>query len=165
MKFPSTFEEYRNFVNRLELATPQSWCSTEDGFRRDAVHLILLLDFWKSIESSNSSSFTPEKTKRLRQWAEAHESRKLSRTVPLVERMLEKGVSPEEISELVQIKQEEMAANICYCIHDPGAPSQIINDIPARMYLLDEKGNPDGLVNALDEMFWAARPKSHEQSD
>jgi len=164
ISFPKNLEEFRDLVDSLDVENPEAWTRATEYRRDDVIEFLFLWSIWQYIEHPAKSSYTQDKIRSSRAWANANPSRQLDPVVPLVEKFLSKGITPEEISQLVMLEQSNLAFGLCYHVDDPNSctGSMSHKDNGLGLYVEDEAGDPmaNSRMTCLHEILMCAKPKN-----
>lgn len=77
-------------------------------------------------------------------------------------RMLSQGVSEQDITTLVRVKQWHLLFDICYLLSDPGELEAIVADMEWGLFQTDENGAPVTPLEALHESVLETEPDGNE---
>ena len=85
---------------------------------------------------------------------------------PIVRRMLDAGVSPEDIARFARITGYETAFGICYHLDDPHASYEDVHDgedeLTWGLFLIDDVGEPTMPLVGLHESILTMDPSGRE---
>jgi len=157
--FPDSKEQFLELLNGLDVANPESWVFEGSSFSREEVlQYLFLRSIWLFIENPKKSTYEPEKVARSRVWSEAHEGRQLRPYVPIAEKMLSAGISPEEISTLVYESQVNLIFQLLYILDDNecGMPVEL-DDMGFGLFETKDR-QPIGNAWGINDLLQAARP-------
>jgi hypothetical protein len=158
-RFPNSKEQFLELLNSLGAASPESWVFESSSFNRKKVlQYLFLRSVWMFVENPAQSSYKPEKVARSRAWSEAHERRRLQPYVPIAEKMLSAGISPEEISALVYESQVNLIFQILYILDDNECAVPV--DLGDMGFGLFETKDDQAVGNrwGINDLLQAARP-------
>ena len=110
------------------------------------------------MENPKASSYAPEKLARSRSWSEGHERRNLASYIPIAEKMLSAGISPEEISSVVYESQINLIFQLLYILDDNECAIPV--DLAGTGFGLFEtqEDSPVGERWCINDLLLAARP-------
>ncbi|UTW45843.1 hypothetical protein KFE80_02725 [bacterium SCSIO 12696] len=161
ISFPKTLDEFKSLVEKLDIQCPEQWTYASEYKEEDIVEFLFLYGLWEYIGKFTPDRYTPESISRYRKWAEEVEFRQFEPYVPITEKLIKKGVTPEEISELVMHEAGGLAFNFCYAVDDTGYYSKDHKNL--GLYIEDAAGapEPEGRMGCLHEILFMARPRSY----
>lgn len=157
--FPDSKEQFLELLNDLGAANPASWVLEGSSFSREEVlQYLFLRSIWLFIENPRKSTYETKKVARSRAWSEAHESRQLRSYVPIAEKMLSAGITPEEISTLVYESQVDLIFQLLYILDDNecGIPVEL-GDMGFGLFETKDR-QPIGNAWGINDLLRAARP-------
>ena len=164
LKFPKSMEEFRELIETLDVESPSQWTSSSEYRRGDVIEFLFLWSIWQYIENPNNSSYSKDRIENEKAWANSNPSRTMNPVIPIVEKFISKGISPEEISQLVMLEQEGLAYSICYHLDDPNSCTGMMSheDNGVGLYVEDKNGNPifTECMSCLHEVLHCAKPKN-----
>lgn len=168
MKFPDTLEDFHALIQSLNIVSPSDWTYKDEYSRADVVQFLFLWSIWQYIGSFDAEKYSAEQMKLIRERVSRLGIAHFEPTVPIIEKFLGLGATPEEISDLVQFELACFAQNICYHLED--------NNSCTNMSIKDERKNSAGLflmegddegcerptqgLWSMHELLNSARPKS-----
>lgn len=158
-QFPESKEEFLSLLIDLGAATPESWVLEGSSYcREEVLQYLFLRSVWKFIENPNKSTYEPEKVARSRAWSEAHARRQLRPYVPIAEKMLSAGISPEEISTLVCESQVNVIFQLLYILDDNECAIPVeLGDMGFGLFETHD-GQAIGNRWSVNDLLEAARP-------
>ena len=161
MQFPESKEAFKELLADGKLAAkyPDHWAGDWAEFSETNVMKYLFLQgIWAFMENPLKSSYTAEKVARSRAWARGYRGRRVAKHIPIVEKMLDAGISPEEMSSLVLYSQINLVFQILYMLDDNAVCIPL--DLEQRGFgLFETKGGvPFGDDWRLNDDFSSTRP-------
>ena len=72
--------------------------------------------------------------------------------------MVDSGIDPNHITNVVRRAQENLLNHVCYSLSDPWSDEKELKDIFWAAFETDEDGNPVREMNVLHEMYWKVNP-------
>ena len=157
--FPNSNEQFLELLNSLGAARPESWVFEGSRFSREEVlQYLFLRSIWLFMENPRKSNYKPERVARSRAWSEGLAGRRLETYVPIAEKMLSAGMSPEEISTIVYESQRDLIFQLLYILDDNECAIPVeLDDMGFSLFETDA-GRPIGNRWSINDLFEAARP-------
>jgi hypothetical protein len=144
---------------------PESWARSEvnDNIAQLSRYLFLR-GAWKSIVADGDVEWIEHRRKPSRQ-----PDAPLAGISPALERLLSKGIDPQDLTEVVRIMQYEAVFGVCYLLDDPYPAIEDIEDPPTELesigwglFEVDDDGNVGRPVGALHESMLGTDPTGRE---
>ncbi len=141
---------------------PASWARSqiEEAIPQYA-RLVFLRQAWLSVIADGDTSWIEPQI----QDAERRPREPGAGIGPALKRMLEAGVSREDIAEVVRVMQWRVLAGIAYQLADPGVveyPSDETPRVKWTLFEVDDDGQPLHLIDALHECVLDTDPTGRE---
>lgn len=160
MPFPRDTEEFRALLESHGVESISSWIRQGKEMNRAEVAQYLFLDaLWRISENPNDSSYTREKLARNRE-REDH-------LVPRIETVLDAGIEPKLISEIVLAAQLDLLFDVLYMLDDNefGASHKCSDELCYGLFEAEHGADyekiPKGESWSLNDMLAESRPATY----
>lgn len=164
---PRNSEEFRKLLDLCKAAKADAWADSDKRYDRlDAVRFLFLWMIWNCLEDPKRSCASPESLARAKLDRDSKFPSPESEVSEILEKMVRSGVSPEEISKLINFKQQDVVIQFLYALEDPsyGQYEQFQDDLRFGLFEFDDAGTPiaGSGVTDLDHRFYDAVPERYE---
>ena len=138
MSFPTNQSEYESLVRALGLENEEAWLQQEFSLQT-TLGLLFGVKVWSSILINSAALFyTREAIAKDKEYA-ANSGIAPSKELPIIEKVLDAGITPEEIAEITVRPQWETAFSICYGLDDWETEHHHYDDPGWGVYSTDEE--------------------------
>ena len=122
---------------------PEAWVGTE-YCKADVLRFLFLRGLWEIARRATPGVFTQEVVDRELSRAESDSQHQLDPAIPILGRMLNAGISPEEVSEFVASYRLETVYQILYFLDDPAGvfSFDISENMRFHLYTENESEKP-----------------------
>jgi len=151
-------DELIDFFTVLGARNPEQWARSEaeEGIPQRARYLFLR-QAWKLVVGENDDSWIAE--------AEAQSRLRPDQPNaiigPALERLMASGVSKNDLTTVVRVKQWELLVRLCYLLDDPGDVEPMARDIAWRLFQVDDEDQPTAVIGGLHESVLETDPSGH----
>lgn len=132
---------------KLGASEPASWAASqiEEGINQLG-RFLFLRQAWREIVDENDRTWIDAEIK----WAQENQGAPCSGIGPALQRLLDKGVDPQDITDVVRVKQYQLLFRLCYLLSDPSLEEPELANFAWGLFQLDEK--EDGMAEIVDSI-------------
>jgi hypothetical protein len=145
---------------KLGAEEPESWAKSqvEEGINQLG-RFLFLRQAWREVINEDDQSWIQAEISHSEQYPQAP----CSGIGPALERLLDKGVDPQDITDVVRIMQYQLLFRLCYLLSDPGDLEPEVRHISWALVQIDsDTGEIVGGINALHESVLETDPTRRE---
>src|SRR3954466_13189750 len=146
-------DELVALLRKAGATNPAHWISRAGGLdqnRASIARFLFLRQAWSRLQRIDDDSWIQE-------LLSSNESSTASFRQAL-QRMLDCGVSPSDLTMLVAFKQSEALFSLCYVLEDSNLSEPELADIEWRLFVLNRDGSPGEPMSALYEDVYRSIP-------
>jgi hypothetical protein len=139
MNIPSDIEGLTALFEKLGARQPESWASSQLGEGIPQLQRFLFLrQAWSGILRENDTDWVPFEIAQ----AQQHPDQPYAGVGHALRRCVEKGVSAQDLTDIVRGKQAEFLFRLCYLLDDPSFTEKELSDFAWGLFEVDMDGNP-----------------------
>jgi hypothetical protein len=144
---------------RLGAPDPESWAVSQlrEGIPQLARYLFLR-QAWKLVVEDGHETWIQE------QQAEAGKGTPGSAIGPALQRVLDAGATPQDVTTIVRVMQWHLLSSLCYLLEDPGVLESEVSHIAWRLFQVDEAEQPIEIIGELHESVLDTDPTGREMA-
>jgi len=160
MPIPSDEEELTKLFERLGARDPESWASSQISEGIEQLHRFLFLrQAWAMILPERDADWIPAEIER----ANGSPRAPYSGIGIALSRCIEKGVDPQDLTDIVRGMQTQLLFSLCYLLEDPGFEEGELEDIGWCLVATDKNLQPtDFQIGGLHESVLKTDPTGRE---
>jgi hypothetical protein len=155
----SILEELTELFRTLGARDPESWANSQisEGINQLG-RFLFLCEAWRKIQDEDDQAWIQAYINRATKMPEAPRSG----IGPALQRLLDKGADPQDITDIVRIRQYELLFDICYLLSGPGLPEPKPEGFSWALFQVDEEGKPISPIDGLHESVLETDPTGRE---
>jgi len=144
---------------KLGAPDPEEWASSqaEEGINQLGRYLFLR-QAWRRVVPDGDTAWIYREI----EWSAQNRGKPCSGLGPALGRLLEKGVDPLDISDVVRIMQYHLLFDLCYLLGDPGDVEPEVQHMLWALVQIDESGEVLDTIDALHESVLETDPTGRE---
>jgi hypothetical protein len=152
-------EDMVQFFSKLGAKDPEQWARSEleEGIPQRA-RFLFLRQAWKLVVDEADDTWIEKAIAQ----SKSRPHRPGAAIGPALERLIADGVSREDITAVIRVKQWELLAGLCYLLEDPGDVEPEAQDIVWQLFQLDEENRPIAAISGLHESVLETDPTGRE---
>jgi hypothetical protein len=152
-------KELTELFRKLGAPDPEAWAASqvEEGINQLG-RFLFLRQTWREVLGENDVSWIQGQIG----ISEQNPSAPCSGIGPALQRLLEKGADPQDITDIVRTMQYQLLFRICYLLSDQGISEPELQDFSWGLFQLNSDGEIDGIINALHESVLETDPTGRE---
>jgi hypothetical protein len=139
MKIPSDLNELTALFEKLGAKRPELWARSqvEEGINQ-LQRFLFLRQAWSLILREDNTDWVQGEIAR----AQRRPDGPYAGVGHALRRCVEKGVSIQDLTDIVRGKQAELLHYFCYLLGDPSFPEKELSDLQWGLFEIDMDGNP-----------------------
>ena len=151
--------ELTELFRKLGAREPEGWAASqvEEGINQLG-RFLFLRQAWREVLDESDITWIQAEIKKSRQ----NPSGPCAGIGPALERTLEKGVDPEDMTEIVRTMQYELLFRICYLLSDPSIMEPELEDFSWGLFQLNGDGEVVDTIEGLHESVLETDPTGRE---
>jgi hypothetical protein len=142
---------------RLGARDPESWAAFQlrEGIPQLARYLFHR-QAWRLVVEDGDETWIRE------QQAEAQKGNPGSSIGPALQRVLDAGAMPQDVTTIVRVMQWHLLSSLCYLLEDPGALEPEVRHVAWRLFQVTEDDEPIDIIGGLHESVLETDPTRRE---
>ena len=155
----SDLEDLTELFKTLGARNPESWAGSQvrEGFNQLG-RFLFLRQAWRNVQDEDDHSWIQAEITNAAKNPEAP----CAGIGPALQRLLDKGADPQDITDVVRVKQYELLFRLCYLLSDPNLPEPELQDFSWALFQVDGEGMPVCPINMLHESVLEIDPTGRE---
>jgi hypothetical protein len=152
-------ERLTELFRKLGATEPERWASSQvtEGINQLG-RFLFLRQAWREVVDENDHSWIRAQIDRSSRQPDAP----CAGIGPALERLLGKGVNPQDITDVVRVMQYELLFGLCYLLGDPGLVEEEVREISWSLIQFNEDGEAVGEIASLHESLLGTDPTGRE---
>lgn len=152
-------KELTELFRKLGVHKPEAWADSqvEEGINQLG-RFLFLRQAWREILDENDTSWIQNQIN----LSEQNPGSPCSGIGPALQRLLEKGADPQDITDIARIMQYQLLFRICYLLSDPSIPEPELQDFSWGLFQLNKNGEIVDTIDALHESVLETDPTGRE---
>jgi hypothetical protein len=139
MKIPRDLGELTALFEKYGAPDPEGWARSQlDEGIPQLQRFLFLRQAWSLIVRDGDTDWIQAAIRH----AEQHPDSPFAGGGHALRRCLDKGVSPQDLTEIVRSNQAELLFQFCYLLDDPAFPEEELSELAWGLFQVDEEGNP-----------------------
>ena len=139
MNIPSNVHELTALFEKLGAREPESWARSQLDEGIPQLHRFLFLrQAWSRIVRESDTDWIQFEVVR----AQQHPDEPYAGVGHALRRCVDKGVSAQDLTDIVRGKQAEFLFHLCYLLDDPSFTEKELSDLGWGLFEVDMDGNP-----------------------
>jgi hypothetical protein len=154
-----TKKELTRLFSKLGAREPESWAASQisEGINQLGRYLFLR-QAWREVVDDNDHSWIQAQIT----WSASNQGEPCSGIGPALQRLVDRGADPQDITDVVRVKQYEVLFQICYLLGDPSLPEQELEDFCWGLFQVDQNGKIGEPIDGLHESVLETDPTVRE---
>lgn len=160
MRIPTDLDELTALFEKLGAREPASWARSqlEEGIPQ-LQRFLFLRQAWRNVVREGDTDWIQGEIQRAQQYPD----RPYAGVGHALRRCLDKGVSAQDLNDIVRGMQTECLFNICYLLDDPMLTEKELVDFGWGLFQVDSAGNPiPPCIGGLHESVLGTDPTGRE---
>jgi hypothetical protein len=155
----TNLKELTALFKKLGAPEPESWASSQltEGINQLGRYLFLR-QAWKQVIDEDDHSWIQAQIDRSLE----HPGRPCSGIGPALQRLLDHGANPQDLTDVVRVMQYELLFGLCYLLGDPGLEEPEVQDISWGLIQFDKNGDAVAEISGLYESLLGMDPTGRE---
>jgi hypothetical protein len=152
-------KELTELFRKIGAPDPELWAAsqTEEGINQLGRFLVIR-QMWHLVLDENNHSWIQAEIEHSKQ----NPGAPCSGTGPALQRLLDKGADPQDITDVVRAMQYNLLSSICYLLDDPNLPEPELQGFSWELFQVNEDGEILDPIEALHESVLSLDPTGRE---
>jgi len=139
MNIPSDLSELTSLFEKYGASEPEAWARSQlDEGIPQLQRFLFLRQAWRDIVREDNVDWIQREMQRARQDPDGP----YAGVGQALARCVEKGVSADDITDIVRGMQAQFLFKLCYLLDDPLFPEKTLRDFAWGLFEVDDDGNP-----------------------
>jgi hypothetical protein len=155
----TNIEQLTELFRKLGASEPEGWASSQvtEGINQLG-RFLFLRQAWKRVLDETDHSWIQDRS----DMASKRPGSPCSGIGPALQSLLAKGVSQQDITDVVRVMQYELLFGLCYLMDDPGLEEEEVQDVSWGLVQFDDAGKVVGEIGGLHESVLETDPTGRE---
>jgi len=152
-------EELTLLFEKLGASEPEDWARSqaEEGVNQLGRYLFLR-QAWREIVDENDHSWIEAELN----WSTENRGAPCSGIGPALQRLIDRGANPQDITDVVRVMQYNLLFRLCYLLSDPGFDEPELENFYWALVQVDDSGEVIDSIDALHESVLETDPTGRE---